>query len=313
MQQNNKLHQLRNQENQQQSSQFMLDYKKLLIDLLRFWWLFAITIPLALGIVFAIHRYSSPIYRASMSLLMEERGTENSRESMMEGFGLTPGQRNLDNQIAVLTSRDIIRQTIDQLDFNISYFAAGRLKNTEIYSNPGFRIRPDSSSAQILNVPIYLTVLNENQFELTVKSEGYSTIVYNNESTQGSQSVIDFKGKFNFGELVETPWLRIIVENNGLSASPDNAYYFQFNHPESLTARYSSVLSAQKAGENSSIVNISVTGHNHQKNTTFLNKLSETFINANLEKKNQIATNTISFIEEQLIIIQTPYLKKEQN
>jgi tyrosine-protein kinase Etk/Wzc len=303
MDQNNRPVNSGNNPNQNQSTQFILDYKKLLFDLLHFWWLFAITIPLALGVVFAIHRYTLPVYRASMSMLMEERGTESSRENMMEGFGLTPGQRSLDNQIAVLTSRDIVRKTVNQLDFHISYFAAGRVKNTEIYSNPGFHVLMDSSASQILNVPLYLTVLNENQFRLSVKSEGYNTIKYETETTQGNGGLLDFEKTFNFGEVIETPWLKVIIKNNGLNSSAENAYFIKFNHPESLTSQYASVLRAQKAGENSSIVNISVTGHNHQKNITFLKKLSETFINANLEKKNQIATNTISFIEEQLVVI----------
>src|SRR5690554_8034367 len=46
-----------------------------------------------------------------------------------------------------------------------------------------------------------------------------------------------------------------------------------------------------------------VTGHNNPKNVLFLNKLAEVFIRNNLERKNQIATNTIQFIEEQLLVI----------
>ena len=84
------------------TSSFMLDYKKLLFDTIKFWWLFAITVPLALLIVYVMHRYTQPIYRASMTLLMEERGSENSQNNMMEGFGLSSGMRTLDNQIAIL-------------------------------------------------------------------------------------------------------------------------------------------------------------------------------------------------------------------
>jgi tyrosine-protein kinase Etk/Wzc len=287
----------------EQPPQFMLDYKKLIFDLLRFWWLFAITIPLAWGTVYSIHRYTNPVYRASMSLLMEERGSERTKDNMMEGFGLTPGQRNMDNQIAVLSSRDIIRETINQLDFHVSYFAAGRLKDTEIYSNTAFDVHFDSSSAQILNVPLYITTIDSNHFKLSVKAEQVNTINYQAESTSLQRGLLDFEKVFTFGEWINTPWLKAKIENKGLSPGAEKAFYFVFNHPESLTAYYSRVLTAQKSGENSTIVNISVTGPNHPKNIAFLKKLSETFINTNLEKKNQIATNTINFIEEQQIVI----------
>jgi tyrosine-protein kinase Etk/Wzc len=301
---------IQSQQSSNQTPLFVLDYKKILFDLLHFWWLFAITIPLALGIVFALHRYSTPVYRASMSMLMEERGSEMPQNDMMEGFGLTPGQRSLDNQIAVLTSRDIIRKTIDQLDFHVSYFAAGRLKDTEIYSNTGFEVYFDSSEVQLLNVPIFITAIDDNHFELSVYTENASTINYKEETTSTLGGMLDFKQVFAFGEWIHTPWLNARIENHNLRNTSDRAYYFVFNHPENLTAHYANVLKAQKLGENSSIVHISVTGHNHQKNITFLKKLSETFINTNLEKKNQIATNTINFIEEQLVVISDSLAKK---
>jgi len=292
------------------SPQFMLDYRKLLYDLLQFWWLFAVAILLSFGVVFVIHRYSTPTYKASMSILMEERGADRAKEDMMEGFGLTPGQRNLDNQIAVLTSRDIIRKTIDQLDFHISYFAAGRLKDTEIYPSPGFVVHYDPATSQIINVPLYITVLDENRFELSVKADNYATMIYKTENTSGHNGRIDFSEVYNFGEWIHTPWLTARIENKSMGSSGEKSYYFVFNHPESLVSNYYRILQAQKAGENSTIVNLSVTGPNHQKNIAFLEKLSETFINANLEKKNEIATNTIRFIEEQLLIISDSLARK---
>ena len=87
-----------------------LDYKKLLSDLLRYWWLFAITVPIALGGVYLRHRWVNEIYSASMRILMEERGNEMPQTDMMAGFGLTPGMRNLDNQLAVLSSWDMVRK-----------------------------------------------------------------------------------------------------------------------------------------------------------------------------------------------------------
>jgi len=80
---------------------FDLDFKKLLFDMLHCWWLFLITIPLSLLVVWGIHRYTVPVYKASMSLLMEVRGSQSKKTDMMEGFGLTPGMSNVDNQIAI--------------------------------------------------------------------------------------------------------------------------------------------------------------------------------------------------------------------
>ncbi len=290
--------------------QFMLDYKKLLFDAISYWWLFAISIFLAFGVAYAIHRYSNPIYMATARLLMEERGTEIPQSNMMEGFGLTPGQRNLDNQIAVLTSRNTVRKTIDQLNFNLSYVAAGRLKDTELYPNPPFIVHFDPAAYQLLGTPIYLTAVDSAHFMLSVQTDDITTIHYPEGAIQRAFGSLDFKKQYSYNEWVDLPWLRIKIENKGVTLTDERSYFFMFHDPEKLTSYYSTLLSAVKANENSSIVNISVTGPNHQKNIDFLNALTSVFINANLDKKNQIATNTIRFIEEQLITISDSLAQK---
>lgn len=81
-----------------------IDYKKLIADVIRFWWLFVITIFLALAVVYMIHRYTQSVYRASLVLLVDERGSDKTQANMMEGFGLSTAMRTLENQIAILTS-----------------------------------------------------------------------------------------------------------------------------------------------------------------------------------------------------------------
>ena len=285
------------------TSPLMIDYKKMLFEAIKYWWLFAITLFLALFIVFMIHRYIQPIYRASMTLLMEERGSENTQNNMMEGFGLSSGMRSLDNQIAILRSWEIIRQTIRELDFHVSYFKTGRMKSTELYGSLPFRVHFDSLHPQLNNTPFFITYVDENHFKLEVETEHSSTYIYANSSGGPGFGKIQFRELFRFDEWIQTPWLKIKVENHGLSTTEDRSHYFVFNNPEAITAQYQSVFQAVKTGENTSIVHLSVTGHNTQKNIVFLNTLAKVFIRANLEKKNQIATNTIGFIEEQLLII----------
>ena len=54
-------------------------------------------------------------------------------------------------------------------------------------------------------------------------------------------------------------------------------------------------------GFSSSIVEISIHENNIAKGVDFLNKLAQNSVDYTLDKKNQIALNTIEFIEKQLI------------
>lgn len=285
------------------SSLFNFDTKRFLFDMLHHWWLFLITIPLCLFTVFLIHRYTLPTYNASIALLLEERGDRMPQSDMMEGFGLTPGQQNVENQIAILTSWDIIEKTIDKLDFHLSYYISGRVKHTEMYDNPPFKVVFDSLHCQILNTPIVVDITSKDTYTLKILTEQASSYIYKDNKPGQAFGPIEFEQSYRFGDVVDTPWGRFIIKNTKEYTQSPNELYFIFNHPQALAAKYKYRLKTYRTDTNSSIVNVSVSGKNELKNIVFLNKLAEVFISNNLEQKNKIATNTINFIEDQLVVI----------
>lgn len=291
-------------ENISSSSMFNLDYKKLLLDLRTFWWLFVITIPLALSIVWVIHRYSIPVYMASMKILMEERGSDVSQTDMMEGFGLTPAMRNVDNQIALLTSRDMIAKAVNSLDFEVSYFVEGSFKTTEVYPPENYMIQYDKMHAQLVHTPIYIDCIDKKHYVVKCIGKGYNCYTYSTGLVSKGMGEQTYEQKFEVGEWVTTPWFKfkLICEKVNLTPVIGNSF-IEFNDPGSLTSHYVQNLGVGKTSENSSIVSLAVNGVNPAKNIKFLTALSDVFISSNLDKKNKIATNTIKFIESQLVNI----------
>jgi capsular exopolysaccharide synthesis family protein len=222
---------------------------------------------------------------------------------MMEGFGLSSAMRSLENQMAILSSWSTMRQTIAELNFNISYFKTGRVKSSEMYGNTPFTVQYDPFVPQLTNIDIYLSVIDAETFKLTYSTEEADYYIYNKQSQAGSTGAINYEETHHFGEWLDIPGMHIMIENNSLSQPEEKGYYFHFNNPDVLAAEYQRNFKSIRSNENTSIVKLSLTGKNSAKNIDFLNKLAAVFIRNNLDKKNQIATNTIDFIEEQLIII----------
>jgi len=291
---------MRNTISDSAGSVFDLDFKKLLLDVFRFWWLFLITVPLSLLVVWTIHRYTIPVYKASMELLMEVRGEQPQQSDMMQGFGITPGMSNVDNQIAILSSRRIFQKTIEKLDFYLGYYAEGRVKVTELYHKFPYKVYFDSAHVQLLNTPIHIKVIDANNYELSFTAKGAPLYNYKEKRTIGGIDKHEFKKVYKFGEIATTPWFSIAIMSNKYGISEESKYYIQFSSPESLIYSYMSRFQVFKGDGNSSIVHLSLSGTNQNKNILFLNKLAEVFIESNLEEKNQIATNTIKFIDQQL-------------
>lgn len=282
---------------------FSLDYKKLIREVMHFWWLFVITIPLSLGFVYAIHRYITPIYSASMRVLMEERGNDMPQTDMMEGFGLTPGMRNIDNQLGVLSSWDMIYKAVEALDFDVSYFAKGKIKTTEIYPATNYKVEFDTLHPQLIHTPFYITQINDHSFELRYQGGGQGAYNYLTRVTSRGADNKEYIETYQFGEWITKPWLRFRVVSSGGRLSNEMINFFEFNHPNTLTAQYVASLKASKTNNSTTIIRLSVTGAHRTKNVKFLNTLVDVFIELNLEKKNKIATNTINFIESQLMNI----------
>lgn len=108
-----------NSENRHNSGfQFYINYKLLIKDALKYWWLFAASLFVTLSVIFFVLRYSIPVYQASSAILIEEKSSNAPvQDNMMEGFGLTPGMRSIDNQIAILTSWDVVYEAVKKARF----------------------------------------------------------------------------------------------------------------------------------------------------------------------------------------------------
>ena len=283
------------------NSGFNLDYKKIFFEIIQYWWLFLITLTLSFGTVYVIHRYTKPTYIARMSMLIEVRGSEQPQNNMMEGFGLSSSMKQIDNQIAILTSYEMIKKAVTELDFTLTYFKAGRVKHTELYGNYApFIVKYDSAAPQLINTPIFIHYIDKEHFTLSVDTELRNTYIYKYGIVGPSFNKIQHNEKYRFGEVVETPWLRIVVYNISLNNPDESGFYFEFYNPANLANQLKSKFRATTKDEKSSIVNLSITGYISQKNIIFLDKIAEVFIKNNLDKKNQIAVNAITFIEEQL-------------
>ncbi|MFM7430386.1 MAG: polysaccharide biosynthesis tyrosine autokinase, partial [Flammeovirgaceae bacterium] len=73
------------------------------------------------------------------------------------------------------------------------------------------------------------------------------------------------------------------------------------NDPTSIAASYVGNLGVKWAELGSSVVELSISGTNPQRETDFLNQLIKKYQYHDLIKKNQSASRTVSFIEEQLV------------
>ncbi len=267
-----------------------IDIKKYIFKFLSYWYLFVITVFIAFCIAYLINRYSIPIYSVNSTILVRDKTNTltSGIESIIEEFGLFKKTRkaNVENEIGILQSYYFANKAVKELDFGISYFSIGRINKPERYKNAPFVVNLDTSVGQLVNHPVYITILSKEKYRLEIKNK------FNiNKVLKFGEQFINKTFNFNItlkdGFDVNDP------------AIPEN-YYFLINDFNKLANQYKNKLTITTLTKKGSILNLSLQGYVPQKLVDYLNKITEVYIRAGLEEKNQIAINTVNFIDEQL-------------
>jgi capsular exopolysaccharide synthesis family protein len=280
------------------------DIRKIFRLLLQHWYLFIIFFPLSLGAAWLYHQNTLPVYRASITMLFKsDQQRTFSSSVLVEGFGTTPEMRGFENQSFIIRSNRLVRRAVDRLDFGVSYYIKGRLKDTEIYKTQPFEIRFDSAHVQLLQVPLNFSFLADGTIQFSVKAENGGTLhQFSSGTNSGSSGPVIVDRRIDWGEKVEHSAFSFSIHPSPGRHMPNSGqYYAMFNSHANITGQFRSLLSVSAYREGSSIMFISLTGHQPHKMVRFLNVFSEEIILNNLERKNDMANRSIEFIQRQLM------------
>jgi tyrosine-protein kinase Etk/Wzc len=293
------------------------------IDLMKYfymlvinWYWFALALFLSVGVAYFINKYSTRIYKVSATLLIEdETGNKSGMGSMfggsdmISGFGMYPGWYNLQNQILIMKSQSLASRTLHALDFNVSYFNDEIFGPREKLSEVPFIVLPDYNKPQPLGISFFVTINSDGSVKIECSSSGEGISLYNYLTERSSPGPEDIKvdRTVKFGEVVEGNGYSFVIlprnEKTNAGGIANGTWLFTFNSYQSLISSWSAMLSLKSIDENASMISLEIPAACPEKAQLFINKHLEMYLQRTLDKKNQVATNTINFIDRQLISI----------
>ena len=262
------------------------DIVRFLIKFVRFWYLFLISLVVFYGVARLKNRSWQPIYKSSALVIIEEgKSFGGLNQNLMQGFGVQQGYRNVNNQVIMFSSYDLIAKVVDRLPLVVDCYNKGRFKTNNLYGICPVNIQYDYISPEAYG------------YEFIIKDRGDNSYVIWYEK---NDKKIKIEGKY--GEPLQNSLFFININKTEYFKSGYN-FNFRFRNRESLISSYDAKLAFDFAMEGSSVITVSVTGPVVQQDIDFLNALCEAFIEDNLARKNEVASKTIDFIEEQLLEI----------
>ena len=286
-----------------------VDLKGLFFRYYSHWYYFLISLFVFSLISLAYIRYTTPVYSVSSTILIrDDNNTQLGAENILEGMELFSGKTNINNEIVVLKSFSLIDKVVNELALGVSYFQHGFLQSNELYKNTPFVVKVDSNYHQIVNSEFRIKIIDEKTYNLSCSIDDLNTYDLNTDRLNKNISAsIDIDDNFKF-EQIKTKFFSFkIVKTKAFNINTilENEKDFSFNlHQRSkLVSSYIDAVSINPINKETSVLKLKINGENPGKNIDFLNKLNEKYIEYGLNDKNNMAINTISFIEEQLSII----------
>ncbi|MDL2303393.1 polysaccharide biosynthesis tyrosine autokinase [Dysgonomonas sp. OttesenSCG-928-D17] len=271
----------------------------ILYDYLRHWKWFIISVVLCLIIGTIIVLSTQKQYKPSLSILLNESkggGSGKSETGLdLESLGLLSTTNNIDNEIAILSSPDLMRSVVDSLNLHIEFYIKKGLRKTEIYESFPFRVdlvSPDK----------------DRSIEFSISKESNEYIiegVYNGNEINETAERLPIKVRLD--EKIE------LIISQTEKVVDDEKYYVSIKDISSRVLSLCGDLSISSTSKASSVINISLLCHNTDKGKAILRELVKQYNEMDVNVKNEIAYNTAIFINDRLKEISAELSDAEEN
>jgi len=280
------------------------DFKMITEMIMKHYKLFLITTIISFMFAFLLTRYSVPIYEISSSILIKEdnsNGGGNVNDYI--NSNLFGKNQNFQNELWVLQSSPVIKETVKNLDLTVNYYKKDGFQYRDAYKNTPFRVLISPNHTQPLYVRFSIVFQNKNEFILKSTSDEVSFYNYslNNFSEKKFDWNFSYKGKT--GKLIETSDLSFIVETDSITVVPEeekSIYSFELINPDDLVNAYKDSFKFEIVDKKATVIKISLMSESIEKGIDLVNGLMDAYSRQNLERKNHIASITIDYIEKQL-------------
>src|SRR5258708_9665730 len=154
-----------------------VDIRAIIQKLISRWYYFLFCLVITVPSAYVYLKFADNIYQVRSSILLTgqmKNGMGN--EKFLKGMELLTSHTELEDEIGILKSFNLVRSTLHKLDFGISYFEEKNFKKYEkYYDGCPFKIELDSSVNQIINVPIFIKKITSGTYLVAASATNVST------------------------------------------------------------------------------------------------------------------------------------------
>ena len=262
------------------------------------WKWFLISVVVCVGLATLYCMRIEPTYKQSASVMIKEDGKGGSSAmdvaSAFSDMGLGTAKSDVNNEVEVFKSIDVIYETIKRLNLDVKYATNGGFHRNTLYG----------TSCPIIASMSSVKDDESCTFEVDIKDNGtlqISDMKYNKEESSDV-----YTGKF--GQPIKTIAGNVVILKSSMasksSGSVTKIYVTKLTAETAIAGAVAS-LDVQTNNKQNSVIDVSYTDVDENCAKDFINTLIAVYNEHWVEDKNQIAVSTSKFINERLRVIES--------
>lgn len=276
-----------------------IDIRYYLIKYSRYWPLYLTCIFIGIILVFLFHRYSVEEYEVQGSILIKTNSAPEVR--ILDRSNIFSGTNNLENDILLITSKNLASEALKELHFNVTYYASTNIKEIELYDNSPIRVEVAPEFPQMEMGEITLTTLSSTEFVLTREETGFFDFLKAKADGPVDDAILN--KTFRFGQTIASGQSSFVV-NKIKEMREGEQLSFVIHNPISVIDEYSRSIQVRPINSYGTVLQVSMVTKVVEKGRDYVNALMDAYIKYNLKEKNQMTENTLKFLDEQLSVVE---------
>ncbi len=266
-------------------------FVKLLQKYLPFWPLFALTIPISLGVTYILLKFEIPIYVVNAKVLLKDPNKNNGDSKILDALNIFSEKKIVDNEILVLKSSSIIQKVVKSLDLYATVCNHGNIKEEELYGS---------------NAPLHF--LTKEEDGIKVKNQFFFNLNWQERTIDINNQKVSFDSSLVLDGIA----YRMVVNESYNKHLLGKKYFLKITPVAEVAQSISGRIRAAPLSNISTVLDVKFDTPVPARGEDILNKTFEIYNLEGIQDKNQIADKTLNFIENrlQLVISQLDSVEK---
>lgn len=262
------------------------------------WWMFAISLVACIALAGVYLYVKHDLYNIQAKVLVAyDEGGGSMGATLMQSLSLGGvGGNNVEDEILVMDSHSIKKQTVAELNLNRNYSSPdGLLKKRYYYNDSPIEIYAPKELFDTLSVSLKFVIdVNEDASNIDV------------EVSKGRFKTVAEANGSKFPMVVNTPYGIFSIDTTKYYIPGEDLTVKAIVSGNSILAEaYAEEVKVSKSEKKANGISLSIDDINIQRGKDFLNKMIELYNRRGQQEKDEMAINTGKFIDERLASLYT--------